>query len=172
MSTSLSGFLGRGSPSGFLVDPPELKRTLKRIDGIGIGLLVVGLIALQIVLLRGEREDWFDSSLITVMAMVAIVSLTSLAYWEWRVDEPVINSSLVHSSPFQRRVTLVFLFGIPFFAGPFLLPLFLQGLRGYPALGSGLTLLPQALTIVLLAPLVGVSTTAWTAVYWWAAGLS
>ncbi len=112
------GIIGVGLALWVLVDPPELQRTLKRIDGMGIGLLVVGLTTLQIVLQRGEREDWFDSSLITVMAIVAVVSLTIFIWWERRVKEPVINLRVLTNIPFSTGVVFAFLFGIPYLCRP------------------------------------------------------
>ncbi len=149
------GIMGVGLALWVLVDPPELQRTLKRIDGMGVALLVIGLTTLQVVLQRGGHEDWFASSWITMMTIIAAVSLTIFVCWEWRVKEPVINLRVLTNIPFSTGVLFAFLFGIPFFASPFLLPLFLQQLRGYPAWESGLMLLPQALAIVILAPLAG-----------------
>jgi DHA2 family multidrug resistance protein len=149
------GAIGIGLALVVLHDPPSMQRTLKRIDVLGIGLLVVGLTALQLVLQRGARDNWFESSFIVRTALVAVVTLALLIWWELRVDEPVVNFRILRNRPFMAGVTLAFLFGMPFFAGPFLLPLFLQKLRGYAVLDAGLMLLPQALTVVVLAPLAG-----------------
>jgi DHA2 family multidrug resistance protein len=149
------GVVGVSLAMVILTDPPELQHTLRRIDGLGVALLLLSVVALQLVLARGEREDWFDSTFITVTTLVAVVGLALLIWWELRVEEPVINLRLFTNIPFVAGILLVFLFGIPFFGSPFLLPFFLQKLRGYPVLDSGVILLPQALTVLVLAPLAG-----------------
>jgi MFS transporter, DHA2 family, multidrug resistance protein len=138
-----------------LTDPPYMRRSLKRLDIVGIVLLVVSLTTLQIVLQRGERDGWFAFASITVLALVALGGLAMLIWWELQVDEPVVNLRLLRQISFLAGTTLAFLFGVFFFGSPFLLPLFLQKLRGYTVLDSGLALLPQAVTIAILAAVVG-----------------
>src|SRR5688572_23862805 len=77
-----------------LADPPHMRPQLTRIDVPGIILLAVGLTALQVFLERGEREQWFDSSFIVTMAIVAAVTLGLLVVWELYTEEPVIHLRL------------------------------------------------------------------------------
>jgi DHA2 family multidrug resistance protein len=149
------GAVGIGLALLVLHDPPSMQRTLKRIDVVGIALLIVGLTALQLVLQRGNRDNWFESWFIVIASLVAVVTLGALIWWELHVDEPVVNLRVLNNRPFMAGTTLTFLVGLPLFGGPFLLPLFLQKLRGYAALDAGFVLLPQALTLVILAPLAG-----------------
>jgi DHA2 family multidrug resistance protein len=138
-----------------LTDPPYLRRRLARIDGVGIGLLTIGLTAMQIFLERGEREDWFDSSFIIVTALVALVALTVLVWWELWVDEPVVNLKVLKNMPFVAGVSMGLIFGLTAFGSIFILPLFLQELRGYSVLDSGLIQMPRMLAMLVIAPVAG-----------------
>jgi MFS transporter, DHA2 family, multidrug resistance protein len=139
----------------FLTESPHQSRGLARIDVVGIVLLVVGLTALQLFLERGEREDWFASTFIIIAALVALLALTALVIWELRVEEPVINLRVLNNLPFAAGATLGFFFGITSFGSIFMLPLFLQQLRGYSVMESGLIQMPRMLIMVLIAPIAG-----------------
>lgn len=149
------GIVGVFLAATVLTDPPRLRRSLTRIDVVGIGLLTLGLTAMQIVLERGERENWFESSFITVTALVAFVALAALVWWEWRVEEPVVNLRVLKNLPFLAGMNLGFIFGLTLFGSLFILPLFLQQLRGYAVFDSGLIQMPRTLIIVLMAPIAG-----------------
>jgi DHA2 family multidrug resistance protein len=138
-----------------LADPPYMRRTLARIDLVGIGLLALGLTALQIFLERGERENWFESSFIIGTALVALLALAGLVWWELRVEEPVVNLRVLSNVPFMAGTMLGFIFGITLFGSVFILPLFLQRLQGYSVFDSGLITMPRALAMLVLAPLAG-----------------
>ena len=84
----------------FLPESRYLQRGLAKIDVVGIILLVIGLTTLQLFLERGEREDWFDSQLIVILAVVALCSLTALVIWELRTEEPVVNLRVLKNVPF------------------------------------------------------------------------
>ena len=141
--------------SRFLPGSRQEKRTRGRLDVGGLLLLILSLTTLQIFLLRGPIEGWFDSSFIVTMGLVALGSLILMVGWELYVDEPVLNFRVLTNTPYTAGVCLVFLWGMVFFCTPFLLPLYLQQLRGYPVLDAGLILLPQAITMIVLTPLVG-----------------
>ncbi|GIX49318.1 MAG: EmrB/QacA family drug resistance transporter [Candidatus Tectimicrobiota bacterium] len=149
------GVLGMAMAAAVLHDPPYLQRTLARIDWVGIGLLAVGLTALQLFLERGEREDWFASRFIVVAALVALLALAALVWWELRAEEPVVNLRVLKNVPFLAGTSMGFIFGITLFGSIFILPLFLQQLRGYSVFDSGLIQMPRALAMLVLAPLAG-----------------
>ena len=149
------GVLGVGLSILVLADPPHLQRTLARIDVPGILLLAVGLTALQLFLERGEREQWFASSYIVTLAVVAGVCLAVLVVWELYAEEPVIHLRLLKNVSFSAGIGLGFLFGITLFGSIFVLPLFLQRLQGYSVMDSGLLQLPRALIMLVVTPIAG-----------------
>ena len=149
------GALGIGLSIIVLKDPPHLQRTLARIDVLGIILLAVGLTALQLFLERGEREQWFASSFIVLLAVVAGISLVALVVWELYAEEPIIHLRLLKNVPFSAGIGLGFLFGITLFGSIFVLPLFLQRLQGYSVTDSGLLQLPRTLIMLVVTPIAG-----------------
>ena len=149
------GILGILLAGMVLHDPPHVRRTLARIDVGGIVLLAVGLTALQLFLERGERENWFDSSFIVATALIALVALATLVCWELWVTEPVVNLRVLRNLPFAAGTCLGFIFGITLFGSIFILPLFLQRLRGYSVLDSGLMQLPRFLIMFVFTPIAG-----------------
>lgn len=149
------GAIGVGLSMVVLADPPHLQRALARVDAPGIILLAVGLTALQLFLERGEREQWFASSFIVLLAAVAGVALTLLVVWELYVEEPVIHLRLLKNVPFSAGIGLGFLFGITLFGSVFVLPLFLQRLQGYSVTDSGLLQLPRTLIMLVVTPIAG-----------------
>lgn len=149
------GILGTVLSIVVLSDPPHMQRGLARIDVTGIVLLAVGLTTLQLVLERGERENWFDSSFIVWMTVVTLVTLAVLVVWELITEEPVINLRLLKNIPFTSGSILGLLFGITLFGSTFMLPLFLQRLQGYSVMDSGLLQLPRTLIMLLVTPIIG-----------------
>jgi MFS transporter, DHA2 family, multidrug resistance protein len=149
------GIFGIFMAQAVLQDPPHLRRTLARIDVMGIVLLAVSLTAMQLFLERGERENWFDSSFIVLTALIALVTLVCLVGWELWVEEPVVNLRVLRNMPFAAGTCLGLIFGITLFGSIFILPLFLQRLRGYSVLDSGLMQLPRFLIMFLFTPIAG-----------------
>ena len=131
------GAIGIGLSIMVLEDPPHLQRSLARVDVPGIILLGVGLTALQLFLERGEREQWFNSSFIVTLALIAGVSLAVLVVWELYAEEPVIHLRLLKNVPFSAGIGLGLIFGITLFGSTFVLPLFLQRAAGVFGDGFG-----------------------------------
>jgi MFS transporter, DHA2 family, multidrug resistance protein len=88
--------------------------------------------------------------MIVTMSLIALISLLTFIVWEWRISEPVLNLRVLSNPSCIAGITLVLLWGLVFYANPLLLPLYLQRLRDYSVLDSGLILLPQGLTMVLI----------------------
>ena len=126
-----------------------------KIDYIGLGLVALGLGTLQIVLDKGQREDWFESHFIVVLSVIAAASLLFLIYWEWTRKDPVIDLHLFTNRTFAASNLLMFMLGFALLGSTVLLPLFMQTLLGYTAEQSGLALLPGGFSLMLLMPLVG-----------------
>jgi DHA2 family multidrug resistance protein len=152
------GILSLILTSRLIQDPPHMKRkklSETRIDYIGLGLVALGLGTLQVVLDKGQREDWFESHFIVIMSVIAAASLLFLIYWEWTREDPVIDLHLFTNRTFAASNMLMFMLGFALLGSTVLLPLFMQTLLGYTAQHAGLALLPGGFSLMLLMPLVG-----------------
>jgi DHA2 family multidrug resistance protein len=125
------------------------------IDYIGLGLLSVGLGFMQVVLDKGETEDWFGSRWITWMIIIGVAALLAVIIWELRQSEPLVDLRLLNNRNFALATTTMFFLGFVLYASTMLLPLFVQTLMGYDALHGGLVLSPGGLVILVAMPFVG-----------------
>jgi len=141
--------------SAFVEDPPYLRRGITRVDWVGIVLLTLGLTGMQIVLERGQENNWFQSRGITAGAMITVIALTTLVLWELRTREPIINFRVLRNIPLSVGAGMGLLFGMVFFGTTFSLPQLTQHLLHYSAYQAGLVLMPRSLTLFLLMPLAG-----------------
>jgi DHA2 family multidrug resistance protein len=123
-----------------------------RIDGVGIGLLALGSAALEILLDRGQIDDWFGSSFICWLFVIAMVCFGVAIYWELKVDDPILELRLLRHPNFAVASVFYFTFGFGLFATTTMIPQLLQSLYGYRAIDAGLVLGPGAFVITLLAP--------------------
>lgn len=139
----------------YVTDPPYMKRGIKKVDWGGIFLLTVGLVGLQIFLERGQEESWFESGWITLTAVVTVVSLILLVYWELHTPEPIINFRVLRSVSLSAGTGIILIFGIVMFGVNFILPQFLQGLLGYTPIDAGLVLFPRGVVLFFILPFVG-----------------
>lgn len=140
----------------FIFDPPYMKRMKGlKIDYWGLTLLVIGLGALQVVLDKGQREDWFESSFIAIFALVAGISLILLVFIELRHPHPIINLRLFKIVSFSAGNFLMFIFGFCLYSAIMLIPLFLQTLMGYDATLAGMVLAPGGMATLITMPFVG-----------------
>ncbi|MGQ0571915.1 MAG: DHA2 family efflux MFS transporter permease subunit, partial [Armatimonadota bacterium] len=142
--------------SRFITDPAYMRaRGLQRIDGVGIGLLAVGLASLQTLLQEGETAGWFASVFITTLTVVAVLALAMFVVWELRAPAPAVDLRILKNVSFAAGTLIGGVLGLALFGSMILLPLFLQGLLHYSATQSGLTLMPRALTMLLMQPMAG-----------------
>ena len=140
----------------FIFDPDYIKKQRAgSIDYWGLGLLVVGLGALQVVLDKGEREDWFSSAFIIRLAIIAVVALVILIYHELKTRHPVVDLRLFKERNYASGVTIMFFFGFVLYGSIMLLPLFLQTLMGYDATLAGWALAFGGIGSILIMPVVG-----------------
>ena len=140
-------------------DPPWATRkagVASRIDYIGISLLALGVGALQIMLDKGQEDDWFGSNFITTLAILAVVGLVSLVIWEWFTKDPIIDLRMYRNFNFVQANIMIFILGLVLFAALVMLPLFLQTLLGYTAQSAGLVLSGGGLFLLFMTPLIGV----------------
>jgi DHA2 family multidrug resistance protein len=143
-------------------DPPYLARRVGqvlRIDYIGFGLLAIGIGALQVVLDKGQEDDWFGSNFIFTLAIVAAVCLTGLVIWEWSQDAPLIDVKMFKSFNFAIACFMMFFLGVLLFSSLVMMPQFLQTLMGYTAEKAGLVLSGAGAVILVQMPIVGQLTT-------------
>jgi len=138
-------------------DPPWAKRTTAgvRIDYIGVSLLVVGIGALQVMLDKGQEEDWFGSSFIVRLAIIAGIALIALVIWEWFSKNPVVEVRLFKNLNFLGANAMMFILGIMLFSSLVMMPQFLQTLLGYTAESAGLVLSGGGLLLLFLMPITG-----------------
>ncbi len=152
------GILSLVLTSRLIQDPPDFRRrkwSETRIDYMGLGLIAVGLGALQIVLDKGQREDWFESRFIVVLSVISAAALLFAIVWEWQHKDPIVDLHLFRQRTFATANFLMFLLGFALLGSTLLLPLFAQTLLGYTAEQAGLALSPGGFTILVLLPLVG-----------------
>jgi DHA2 family multidrug resistance protein len=144
--------------SRLIQDPPYFKRrklSETHIDYVGLGFVALGLGALQIVLDKGQRDDWFESNFIVTLALISASALIFVIIWEWRHKDPIIDLHLFRDRTFGVSNLLMFMLGFALLGSTLLLPLFSQTLLGYTAEQAGLALMPGGFAIILLLPLVG-----------------
>jgi DHA2 family multidrug resistance protein len=143
-------------------DPPQFTEEVKatraggklKIDYIGISLIALGFGALEIVLDKGQREDWLESHFIVIFLTVALTALVAATMYEWRHHDPVVEIQLFKERNFALANALYFGFFFVLFGSTVLIPQVLQSLYGYTATDAGLVLGPGAFVIVLMAPVV------------------
>jgi DHA2 family multidrug resistance protein len=139
-------------------DPPYFRRrklSETKIDYIGLGFVALGLGTLQVVLDKGQRDDWFESHFIVILALIATVSLIFVIFWEWHHKDPIIDLHLFRDRTFGISNFLMFMLGFALLGSTLLLPLFSQTMLGYTAQKAGLSLMPGGFVIIILLPLVG-----------------
>jgi DHA2 family multidrug resistance protein len=140
----------------FVFDPGYIRQhKVRRIDYVGLGLLATGLGALQLMLDKGQREDWFESPWLTKVALVGGVALVLLVIWELHVPHPVINLRALRDRNLAVGTLLMFGFGGVLYGSTVLYPILLQTLLGYTALLSGLALSPGGLATLICMPICG-----------------
>jgi DHA2 family multidrug resistance protein len=125
------------------------------VDYVGIGLITLGIGCMQVVLDKGQEDDWFASHFITELTVIAITSLVALVTWELRQKKPVIELRLLKNANFAAASLMMFVLGVVLYATTALLPLYLQNLAGYTAELAGLVLSPGGLILIVTMPMVG-----------------
>jgi MFS transporter, DHA2 family, multidrug resistance protein len=146
----------------FVEDPPylaKIKAAGVKLDYIGIALLTLGVGALQILLDKGQEDDWFGSRFITTLVIVSTLSLISLVVWEWFQKAPIIDVRMFKSFNFASANLMMFTLGILLFSSLVLMPQFLQTLVGYTSQLAGLALSAGGLVLLFEMPVMGKLTT-------------
>ena len=141
--------------SRFIQDPPYLIRERSVIDWLGLGLMTVGLGALQLMLEEGQQDNWWDSSFIVALAVISALGLVFFIWRELVTRYPAVDLRILKNKSFSSATSIGGVLGMGLYGSLFLLPLFLQELLGYPAMTSGLALMPRSLAMAVIMPIAG-----------------
>ena len=147
--------------SRLVEDPPWIKADrslLRKMDYLGLSLLVLSMGALQIMLDKGEENDWFSSRFICIFAALFVGGLVSLIVWEWNHKTPLINLKLFKYKNFAICCFLMALVGGVLNASTVLQPQFMQQLLGYNATTAGLALTAGGFILIVVMPFAGIAT--------------
>ncbi len=140
----------------FVEDPPYIKTAKPgKIDSIGFGLMAVALATMQIVLDKGQQDDWFSASWVCWFVAICAVTMVYFIVWELRTKEPIVNLRVLMDRNFAVGTVLITFLGVCLYSAITLIPIFLQTLMGYSAMQSGLTLSPRGLGAMVTMPVIG-----------------
>jgi DHA2 family multidrug resistance protein len=139
----------------FIVDPPYMERTKMKIDYWGLLFMVIGIGCLQIVLDKGQREDWFSSSFITWLSYISISSLIMFILVEFFAENPIVNLRTFKNLSFSSGNIIMFFIFFNLFSSIVLLPIYLQTLMGYTSFLAGLVLGPGGIASMIAMLIAG-----------------
>jgi DHA2 family multidrug resistance protein len=128
----------------------------KPVDWWGIALLAAGVGSLQVVLEKGESEDWFSTPYISVLALTTILSGIAFIWRELSTDHPVVNFRILKNRSFAIGIVTSFVLGFALYGSVFIFPVFCQNLLGFSAQQTGIILFPSGMATIMLMPFVGV----------------
>jgi DHA2 family multidrug resistance protein len=137
------------------IPPPKEVRKIGSIDWAGIGLLVAGIGSLQVVLERGESEDWFAAPYIRVLTGIAALCIAGFIWRELTTDHPVVDLRVLRDRSLAVGTLFTFIMGFGLYGSVFIFPVFAQNLLGFTAMQTGLILLPGSLATAVMMPIVG-----------------
>jgi DHA2 family multidrug resistance protein len=140
-------------------DPPYIRNVRpQKIDGLGFGLMAVGLAALQIVLDKGQELDWLASPEIRWLTGICAVAIIAFIVRELTTRHPIVKLRVFTNRNFAVGTLLVSLLGVVIYSAVTLQPLYLQTMMGYPAFAAGWAVSPRGLGALLAMPVVGILT--------------
>ncbi|HZY61237.1 MAG TPA: DHA2 family efflux MFS transporter permease subunit [Edaphobacter sp.] len=139
----------------YVFDPPYIRRGSTRIDYWGVGLLAIGIAALQIVFDKGQEADWFSSHFIVTMTVIAAVFLIAFVLWELHTRAPVVHFDLFRYRTFLTGTCLSMVLFFSLYGSIVLLPLFMQELLNFPAVTAGIWSAPRGIATLALMPVAG-----------------
>ncbi|HWK46769.1 MAG TPA: DHA2 family efflux MFS transporter permease subunit [Stellaceae bacterium] len=153
------GIMAFAAVMRFVEDPPWAKAASRagglHVDYIGLGLIALGLGCLQLVLDRGEDDDWFSSPFIRTFAVMALLGLSGAVAWLLYTDKPIVNLRALADRNFALGTLMIFLMAVLLYSTAVLIPQLAQQQIGYTATLAGLLLSPGGLVVICLIPLVG-----------------
>ncbi|MEA2624290.1 MAG: transporter, family, multidrug resistance protein [Candidatus Binatota bacterium] len=149
------GLLAAVLQGAFLPPDPQGKRVVKRIDYLGLALVVVLIGCAQIVLDRGERAEWFAATWVWVFSGLSLTALLVLVPWELRHPSPVVDLRLFRYPAFASASVIIAFLCFSLYGNLVAWPLYLQTLMGYPAWRAGLAMSPRGMSTMASMFLVG-----------------
>lgn len=141
--------------TAYIHDPPYMKRVKMKIDYWGLLFLMTGFGSLQVVLDKGQQDDWFNSPFILTFSAISIISLILMVRTELRNPEPIVNLRLFKNISYAAGTWIMFVVGFCLYSSIVMIPLFLQTLMGYSATRAGMVLAPGGLATLITMPIVG-----------------
>ncbi len=140
----------------FVQDPPYIREQRPgRIDYVGFGLMTLALGTMQLVLDKGQEEEWFASNFITWFAILSFTAAVAFVIWELQSREPIVDLKVLANRNFAVGTSLMIVMGIVLYGTIAMLPLFLQTLMGYPAVASGMAVSPRGFGAITSMLIVG-----------------
>ncbi len=140
----------------FIFDPPYIRGGEKRrVDYWGLGMLAVGIGALQYVLDKGQEDDWFSSRAIVALTTIAVVTIIALIIHELTTDDPVVDLRVFKTRSFAVGVFLMTVVGFVMYGSMVLLPVMLQTLLGYPSVQAGIAMAPRGAGAFVMMQITG-----------------
>jgi len=133
----------------------KFAQRVSQVDWLGLALLALGIGTLQTMLERGERNDWFASREIVLLAVVSATSLMSFVWHELHTPHPVIDLRILKNRSFAAGIAFAGALGACLYATVFVLPVYLQQILGFSANQTGLVILPGALASAFTMAFVG-----------------
>jgi DHA2 family multidrug resistance protein len=154
------GVLSLFLSSVMVEDPPHVVEAKahtrgKPVDFMGFGLIALGLGSLEVVLDKGQEEDWFSSPFIVTFAILAVIGVAYFIIWEWNEEHPILELRLLKNPNLAVANGLMFALGAILFGTTVLIPEYLQTVMGYTAQNAGMVLSPGGLTVMICMPVVG-----------------
>jgi MFS transporter, DHA2 family, multidrug resistance protein len=140
----------------FIKDPPYIAEAKPgKLDSISFGLLALWLGAMQIILDRGQEDDWFGAVWVRWAFVLMIVTFVIFVYRQLTKDKPLVDLTIFRNRNFTLGCVLIFLFGAVIYGAVPILPLFYQTLMDYSATWAGLAVSPRGIGSIIAMPLVG-----------------
>jgi DHA2 family multidrug resistance protein len=131
------------------------KSAVRDIDWLGIGLLALTVGSLQYVLEKGQDDDWFNSSLIIVLAVAAFLGLYFFIWRELSYKKPIVDLRVLKNGNLRVGTILSFIMGFGLYGSTFIIPLYTQSILGWTAQEAGMLMVPAALTTAVMMPIIG-----------------
>ncbi len=140
----------------YIVDPPSIKNArVPRFDNLGMGLLIVWSGALQVILDKGQEDDWFGAVWIRWATAALVISFVWFIWHSWKDKDTLVDLKVLKDRNYAVGCTLIFLFGVAIYSTTTILPLFYQELLGYTAFTAGIAVAPRGLGAVCGMPVIG-----------------